>query len=443
MKQELIHKAKEVLTYNDIGKWTRPAPDLYPHQWLWDSSFIAIGISHYNTRRAQQEIISLFRGQWANGMIPHMIFGPSRTYHVSPNLWDSRVSPYSPDDLETSGITQPPVITEAVVRIGKQLSLSERRKWYRKVWPNLLAYHEWFYRERNPHAEGLVILIHPWETGLDNTPPWMLAMHDHQRPLWIKLIEWTRGDKIVEKLRRDTRQVPPDERMTTLESLMLVNVVRRLRRKQYDSDRILARSHFSIEDLLVNCVLIRSNALLKEIAAEINEDIPPETLTFMNRAGKQLEKLWDEETGMYYSRTFSTGKLIMEPTIATLMPLYAGTVTKKRAAHLVALLKDSHYFGANYPVPSVPLSSKYFNDRRYWQGPTWINTNWFIIDGLERYGFLEEARELRNKTLNMVEKSGFSEYFSPIDGYGAGIAPFSWTAALTIDLAAHKIRQQK
>ena len=35
--------------------------------------------------------------------------------------------------------------------------------------------------------------------------------------------------------------------------------------------------------------------------------------------------------------------------------------------------------------------------------------------------------------INLVSR-GFSEYFSPLDGYGAGIAPFSWTAALTLDL---------
>ena len=438
MKQELVHKAKEALKYNDVGKWTRPAPGLYPHQWLWDSSFIAIGLSHYNVHRAKQEILSIFRGQWSNGMIPHMVFGQSKS-HISPNLWDSRVSPYAPDDMETSGITQPPVLAEAIVRIGAQLNASERRKWYKKVWPNLLAYHEWFYRDRNPHAEGLVILIHPWETGLDNTPPWMVTMRDHQRPLWIKAVEATRIDRIIERLRKDTRQVPADERMTTAESLMLVNVVRRLRRKQYDTDRILIRSHFTIEDLLFNCILIRANKLVKDIAAEINEDIPIETLTFMNKSGKALEQLWDEESGQYYSRLFVTRKLIKEQTIGTLMPLYAGTITKKRAAHLVSLLKDTNYFGANYPVPSVPLSSPHFNHRRYWQGPSWINTNWFIIDGLERYGYTEEAKELRDKSLHMVERSGFFEYFSPTDGFGAGIAPFSWTAALTIDLAHHRI----
>ncbi len=435
MHNELIQKAIEVLKYNDVGGWTRPAPGLYPHQWLWDSCFVAIGMSHYNPKRAQQEIMSLFKGQWENGMIPHMIFSGDGEKHLSPNLWDSKVSPLSPRKLETSGITQPPLLTQAVVSIGQKLSSHERRNWYKKTWPHLLAYHQWFYAERSPHAEGLVVLIHPWETGLDNTPPWMQAMRQHQRPLWIKAIEAIRADKLIEKLRKDTRQVPPDERMSTAESLMLVNIVRRLRRKHYDIDKILLRSHFAIEDVMFNSLLIRGNQLLTEIAKDIRKTIPKETLNYMNLAPKSLENLWDQQDEQYYSRTFVTQKPIREPSIASLMPLYSGVITKKRASQLVSALKNTKEYGTNFPVPSVPLSSEHFSQRRYWQGPSWVNTNWLIIDGLERYGFKREAAQLRNRTLNMVDKSGFFEYFSPIDGYGAGISPFSWTAALTIDLA--------
>ena len=435
---ELLAGAKSVLKYNDVGKWTRPAPDLYPHQWLWDSCFTAVGLSHYHVRRAQQEILSLFRGQWSNGMLPNMIFTDAKGHH-SPEMWDSKQSIYAPDDIATSGITQPPLVAEAVVRIGKQLSAEDRRKWYKKVWPNLLAYHEWLYRERNPHAEGLVVLIHPWETGLDNTPPWMRMMHQHQKPLWIKAIEVTRADRLIEKFRKDTRQVPPDERMTTLEGLMLFSVVRRLRRKQYETNRLLLHSHFIIEDLFFNSILIRANTLLLEIADEIKEDIPAATLSFMHRASKALEDLWHEDNEMYYSRLFITREHIKEPTIATLLPLYSGAITKKRAQQLVNMLKNDDLFNSNFPVPSVPLNSNYFNHRRYWQGPAWLNTNWLIIDGLVRYGFTEEAQELKTRSLQMVEKSGFSEYFSPIDGYGAGISPFSWTAALTIDLLSTHI----
>lgn len=430
----LKQKATDVLKHNDVGDWTRPAPDLYPHQWLWDSAFISIGLRHVDVKKAQREILSIFRGQWSNGMIPHMVFAERTSYRSPTNLWRSTVSPYAPDNYDTSGITQPPMLAEAIVQIGKKLNAKDRKKWYRKVYPYLVDYHMWMYRDRNPHAEGLVVLIHPWETGLDNTPPWMIAMHEHQRPLWIKVVAWLKIDKLIEQLRRDTRQVPPDERMTTLESLMLVNVVRRLRRKQYDIEHILSRSHFIIEDIFFNSILMKANHHLMDIANELKETLPDELVHFINVADKSIEELWDDEDGWFYSRTFLHRHFIKEPTIASLMPLYAGTISKKRASQLVAQMHDNNLFGTNFPVPSVPLSSKYFDQRRYWQGPTWVNTNWLLIKGLENYGFDDEAKALKTRTIEMVDRSGFFEYFSPIDGYGAGIAPFSWTAALILDL---------
>ncbi|MBD0358722.1 MAG: glycoside hydrolase, partial [Rubrobacter sp.] len=38
--------AAGVLRRNSLESWTRPAPALYPHQWSWDSAFIALGLAH-------------------------------------------------------------------------------------------------------------------------------------------------------------------------------------------------------------------------------------------------------------------------------------------------------------------------------------------------------------------------------------------------------------
>ena len=64
---EVIAKAEDVLKHNDLGDWTRPAPGVYPHQWLWDSCFAAMGWVHVDAERATREILSLLRGQWRNG----------------------------------------------------------------------------------------------------------------------------------------------------------------------------------------------------------------------------------------------------------------------------------------------------------------------------------------------------------------------------------------
>src|SRR3954464_9615514 len=98
----LKSRATAVLTGNDLGGWTRPAPNLYPHQWLWDSCFIAIGLRHLDIERAQTELRSLLRGQWSNGMLPNMIFSEEAKHWHDRQLWRSWVSPYAPDDVSTS-----------------------------------------------------------------------------------------------------------------------------------------------------------------------------------------------------------------------------------------------------------------------------------------------------------------------------------------------------
>ncbi len=427
--QEVI----EVLKQNDKTLFTLPADGLYPHQWLWDSCFVAIGLRHLDIDRAQTELKSLLRGQWSNGMLPHMIFNNSMLYAQDRNIWRSQLSPYAPDTVSTSGITQPPVLAEAVIQVGKKLKKPERRTWYLTMLPALIAYHQWLYTERDPRDSGLVLQVHPHETGLDSTPPWIDQLHRHHKPWWASFLESTKLINTVSLFRRDTRHVPPGQRMSNLDALLYYDVIRKLRNKHYDIHKILRKSSFAIQDLTYNSIFIRANGCLVEMAELVNAELPEELVSNMQKTRQVFEQLWDGYSSQYYSRNQRTNKLIREPSIATLMPLYAGHITKERAEQLVSLLHDQEVFGTNYPVASVPLTSKYFKPMSYWQGPTWINTNWLIVQGLERYGYKKEAEIIRLKSIELVRQHGSYEYFSPIDGSPAGAKNFSWTAALVLD----------
>lgn len=432
--------ARQVLSYNDQGTFTIPAHGLYPHQWLWDSCFTAIGIRHYDVERAQLEILSLLRGQWHNGMIPHVILNPNpRDERGKPlrniDLWRSWLNPNAPDDVSTSGITQPPMLAEAVVRIGEKLAWPERRVWYKKVYPALLAYHQWLFNERDPHHEGLVLQIHPWETGLDNTPPWMHELHEHLLPWWIRLLKKLQLDTVFGWFRSDRKYVSLDERESNVEALAVYDAQRRFRRKSYDFDRIIDHALFAIEDLSFNAIFIRANDHLKDIAKAIRQELPDDLSASINKSRQTFEELWDDYSSEYFSRDFVSHKLLKQSSIAALMPLYAGCISKDKAASIVKLLENEHRFGPAYPVPSAPLDSPWFRPHKYWRGPVWVNMNWMIIDGLRRYGYDDHAEALAESTLEMIEKSGFFEYFDPLDGTPAGADNFSWTAALAIDLS--------
>jgi hypothetical protein len=367
-------------------------------------------------------------------MLPNMIFSDGPQYKRERDLWRSYVSPYSPNNVATSGITQPPMLAEAVAKIGQKLPAGERRSWYRKMYQSLLRYHEWVYTDRDPHREGLVINIHPYETGLDNSPPWISELRKHSMPWWVSGFEFLHLDNIVNTFRRDTRHVPPGQRISNIEALAYWSAMRRLRRKAYNSEAILSRSLFAVEDLTFNSILIRANSCLKQIAKDIKVDLPTELLETMAKSEKALEELWDDQAGQYFSRSFVSHKLIEEETIATLMPLYSGAINQERANRLVEIMKKKRRYALPWPLPTVPLNSANFDPFKYWQGPTWINTNWLIIEGLRRYGFNEEAKLLAERTIELVSLNGPSEYFSPLDGTPAGADNFSWSAALTIDL---------
>lgn len=437
-KTNILEQTKAVLKTNDRGSYTQPAGHLYPHQWLWDSCFIAIGLRHLDLERAKMEILSLQRGQWHNGMLPNIIFREDSQYRTDRNMWRSWLNPYAPDDVTTTGITQPPMLAEAIVQIGAKMELPERRSWYRSTYHMLLSYHEWLYNERDPHSEGLILQIHPWETGLDNTPPWINELHEHMMPFWIRMIEKLHLDIFINLFRRDTKSVPMDQRFSAIESVAMFDIQLRLRRKAFKINKILDHSMFTIEDLNFNSIFVRANTHLRQIAKTINEELPDGLVDKMKKTEAALEQLWDPYSGQYYSRDFITHRLLKVPSIATLLPLYAGTISKDRAKELVKMLESDQLFGPAFPVPSVPVNSEWFKSKGYWQGPTWINTNWLIIDGLKRYGFKEHAAALTESSLELVDLSGCSEYFDPLTGEAAGAMEFSWTAALAIDLIKNK-----
>ena len=431
---DVRRQAIDVLTKNARSGYTAPARGLYTHQHLWDSCFIAIGQRHYDVQQAMTSMRRLLSARWQNGMIPHIVFEPGWRYWWNRRIWRSRVSSHAPRGVGTGGISQPPMIAEAAVRIGEVLPPGQRASWYSSIYPSLVAYHEWLYRERGGHGHGLVLQLHPWETGLDNTPPW-LASHGHDRgPWWLDLMVATGADRLANHLRWDTRYVPASQRSSTVEALRLYDALRRIRRDRYDTAAVLRHPPFAIEDLTYNCILVRANTLLKQISQDIAEPLPSGLESAMRKNEQALETLWDQASESYYSRDSRTGALLKEQSIAALMPLYSGCIDGSRAKRLASMLADPDTFGAPYPVPTVPLTSRWFKPACYWQGPAWVNTNWLIIDGLRRYGFSREAEALRGTTLEMVRKSGFYEYYHPITGQPAGVKDFSWTAALSIDL---------
>jgi neutral trehalase len=147
------------------------------------------------------------------------------------------------------------------------------------------------------------------------------------------------------------------------------------------------------------------------------------------------EKLWDEEQATYLDFDLVSGQTIRVYAAAGFLPLYAGIPDERCARRMLDGLRNSGFwFEDVFPVPSYDRYGFGFSPSRYWRGPVWVNINWLLMRGLERYGFEKEAECLRSTIVELVRRAGFFEYFDPLTGEGHGSDSFSWTAALLLDV---------
>ena len=438
----LSQRAREVLNRNRRGDWTCPSNGIYAHQWLWDSCFVAIGLAGSDPQRAAGELRALFRGQWTNGMLPHMVFADGVRDLGSRRIWKSSKNPQAPPGVETSCITQPPLAAIAVSNVAEHMSIEERRAFLSELFPKLVQYHQWLYRERDLERTGLVTLIHPWECGLDTTPPWMQELSRMVGPWWMRVTVKLRLAKLVRFLRTDTRFAPAAQRPSDDDGLRMLVLARQASRYGFELRRMPPRRSVLIEDLAFNALLVVANRSLTHMAGKLDLSVDAELASCFRRTEVALDELWDGGTGQYYSRNAVSGQLIATPTIATFLPLWTGTPSQTQTERLLALLHQPTFWPA-FPVPSVPTDAPEFEPDRYWKGPTWINMNWAIIQGLATCGEIDLADDLRDRTLQLIDRTGFSEYFSPLTGSGFGAHEFSWTAALALDLIERSLRSNE
>ena len=258
-------------------------------------------------------------------------------------------------------------------------------------------------------------------------------------PRWLALLELIKYEKRPEYQREDNVLVPMDERPSDADYDRFIVLMDLARELNYNQADIFAQSPFVVQDVLFNSVLFRADDALRELAARIGEPTEPMERWMHAARSAFQERLWDETNTLYYDYDQRAARAICENTIAALMPLYAGLPSPDQAQRLIKehLLNPAEYAPdahTLFRVPSASKASQYFDPRGYWRGPIWVNMNWFLIHGLEHYGYTDLARAIRDDTLTLVERSGFHEYFDPRTGEGDGTDIFSWTAALVIDL---------
>jgi glycogen debranching enzyme len=406
----LAEAAEAVLTANWTGGSTVPSRRQYPHQWGWDAAYIAIGWSWLDPARAATELESLLAGQWEDGRVPHIVFHPDvpeDAYFPGPSFWRR----------PTSGITQPPLHARAALEVAQRGAGDD---FLRRVFPRLAAQHAYLATRRDAGGGGLAAIVHPWESGLDDSPAWDLPLAAVELPVG--------GVEPYE--RQDRRHVDPSERPSDAAYDRFVHLAGTYRDGGYADDGAGA---FVIEDPLFNAIWLWSTHALAEIAERIGEDAGPFREATAGIHAALLARLWDGER--FRPRDLISGRLVEPRTILGLGPLLDPDLPVAVRDAVVAELRSPHFRSeAGIGVASSDLLGPEFDRRRYWRGPVWANLNWLLARGLRGHGLDEQAAELERATVELVEGSGMREYFDPVTGDGLGATEFSWTAAVAIDI---------
>jgi glycogen debranching enzyme len=152
-------------------------------------------------------------------------------------------------------------------------------------------------------------------------------------------------------------------------------------------------------------------------------------------AARMVRHMWDEAAGEFMAR--ANGRRIDVATPFGLFPLLTGRLPEALSRRLVERLTDPARFWPRFPVPTVALDDPRYDPAQMWRGPTWINVNYLLIEGLRRSGFPEVAAELRRRTLELIAgHSDVYEYYDPSTGEPPPRAApiFGWSAALFIEL---------
>lgn len=171
------------------------------------------------------------------------------------------------------------------------------------------------------------------------------------------------------------------------------------------------------------------------------------------------ERLWHDEIGLYFDRGpgDDPSEWMTMKSGACFLPMIAGIPNRKQARRMVEehLTNESEFWGPT-PVPTVAFDEPQYDDDM-WRGPSWMNVNFLIWEGLKRYGFDEVAAELRKRSMETIEYwyagvgaplGGIFEYYDPArethpfwlhrkggrcgEGGISVIRDYGWTAATYI-----------
>ena len=352
--------------------YTAPNTEVYPWLWLWDSCFHTLIWADLNRPdRAVAELGCVLELQDGAGFVPHM--GYQLDPQVPVDLWGRQGAHRSPSrrcaaavaELRRRGIDVPDELAERA-HAGLRFLVRERA--------------------RDPES-GLITVVHPWETGCDDSPRW-----DHYCPgSGFDLDVWRR------------------HKIDLLPSLEFG-----------PTGGPLANPAFGAASVSFNALTVWN---ARELASVTGDD---ELLADVDALVPLIEDRWDADLATWVDAGPGVdvgpdphGRPAVCPARGR---RHGPTGCSGRLARRLG--RSRRRFGPRGVHPTEPM----YDPSSYWRGPVWPQLAYLLWRALDRGpAETEVGEELRGRTIAGAVRSGFAEYWDGDSAAGGGATPQSWT----------------
>ena len=373
-----------------------PATPRYRHQWYWDSCFHALAWRHLDPARARAELRTLVRAGRLDGFIPHTAFWDRPAYWRRAPFYGT----HTVFGCTATATIQTPLLALAWERVAE--ASPDEPGFAAEALDQLRLHYDWLARERDPDGDGLLTIILPDESGLDDSPKYDdvygRMRHDRTGHFWL---------------------------------------IERYRRLGYDAAEIAAHYDEHVEDVAVNVFYALALRSLSRLD-------PEHGAVYAARAERTesalLERCYDEGSGLFFDLAGRRERPVRVSTWSSLAPLALDGMPEDVRRRLVEehLLHPARYRAA-VGIPSVALNERSFKPGfamwRCWRGPSWMNTSWLLVPAMQSLGYEADAERVIRSLELSVDRYGYREYYNPLTGRGLAARGFGFSTLL-VDLLA-------
>ncbi len=367
--------------------WIVPGGPYYKGQWLWDTMFVV-------------DLLALLPGK------QQLIRDVFQNYWDFQDRWNKDAPEYARDMITVAIKTEPqevrqfsqiPILAWGVERVYRR---NAGRQLLEQCLARLERFHEWFWRERDLHNNGLIavgaysgkVQHARWETfdyecNMDD-----LRLTVHPRRKGANEGPWY-GDICV----------PGNTSYLIL------------------AERSLAR----LAEIMGDQQLAARRRLRVEKGIQGMRD-----------------HMWDEEAGTFLSVRRDTLEKIRVGTIGSWIPLVAGVPTGAMARRMAEVLASPAWM-TPLPVPTVARADERFRSNAFWRGDVWPPTNYQIASGLAAYGHRDLAATIADKTIANAIKHGISEHYDSLSGRPLGVRDYCMSCTLVTMMLDGLTREHK